>query len=112
MYNKVIFIYTDGSKKLNYSAYSQNVITLKYGATDGISANDGFVTDIKNKILNTAIYTRFDGYSQAGQEGCYLGYRHNNNAEGFLISRARIIYFYATISSSDVTMSFRTIVNS
>ena len=84
----------------------------RYAVSQEVSLNDGLIDAVITAIQNTSNYQPFQGATQSGQEGAYWGYRHSSFAEGLIITKYKILMFYAEISSSVATMAtLRTIMN-
>ena len=68
------------------------LITYKYGE-DGKSPNDPLSQVILNHFNSTESYTAFSGATKAGEEGYYLGYKHDTYGQGILISSSKCYFF-------------------
>lgn len=71
-----------------------NVVTFHYGEDVDISSQDGLIITLFSNYNNTENYNEFKGFTAAGQEGVWHGFKHNDYGEGILISRGKICGFY------------------
>ena len=84
----------------------------RYAVSQEVSLTDGLIGAVITAIQNTSNYQPFQGATQSGQEGAYWGYRHAGLAEGIIITKYRLLMFYATISSGVATITqLRTIMS-
>lgn len=75
MYNKVIFIYTDGTT--NKKKYN----------SDSTFVQQAFLDVVINSYNSVSSYKPFEGNSQSSIEGRWWGYKHSNYGIALIMTR-------------------------